>query len=166
MSPRRVESQKVERGLRELRVVFPSFIHTVPSIIILPSSLPDMYAGEDDLELLEEYDLEHDSDDSRSDGERGVRDDAYEDEAHANTPEEVEAAINEVKGTVVEVVSALGGLEDVEVEGKIETVYVLGDDCLRECGHDARLNAYFLFTPSAPLHRDDRLPARPPPSLA
>lgn len=88
---------------------------------------------EDDLELLEEYDLEHDTDDSRSDaGRRSDGDDGDSAEGE-HDPEALEEAITELKARVVEVVSALGGVEEKEREdGSIESVYVIGDDCLRE----------------------------------
>lgn len=94
----------------------------------------------DDLELLEEYDLPHDdSDDSRSDGERR----ADEDDAPKMTKEELEQIYQEVKATVVEVVSALGGLEErqSEVDDSIVVGYIIGDDCLREFKGHTRCSA-------------------------
>lgn len=89
---------------------------------------------EDDLELLEEYDLEHDTDDSRSDaGRRSDGDDGDSSQEGEHDPEALEGAIRELTARVVEVISALGGVEEKEREdGSIESVYVVGDDCLRE----------------------------------
>lgn len=81
----------------------------------------------DDLELLEEYDLEHDSDDSRSEGERRPHDGASSEDEGVD----LETAMAEIKTTVVEVVSALGGIEENQDEqGNIQSIYVVGDDCL------------------------------------
>ncbi|PWN18693.1 hypothetical protein BCV69DRAFT_284988 [Microstroma glucosiphilum] len=90
----------------------------------------------DDLELLEEYDLEHDgdSDDSRSDGQRGAGE-LSDDEVQS--PEDVEAVFAELKTITVEILSALGGLEESEGEQGLEMHYVVGDDCLR-CLRDLR----------------------------
>lgn len=98
----------------------------------------------DDLELLEAQDLldydeedgyEDDDDDgydSRSEGERGQHG-PYDDE------EDNDGISAELKATTVEIVSALGGLEEVENQstGDIDMVYVVGDDCLR-CLRDLR----------------------------
>lgn len=85
----------------------------------------------DDLELLEEYDLEHDddSDDSRSDGQRGA---GQLSDDEIQSPEDVEAVFAELKTITVEILSALGGLEESEGEQGLEMHYVVGDDCLRE----------------------------------
>ncbi|CAO1638257.1 unnamed protein product [Parajaminaea phylloscopi] len=95
----------------------------------------------DDLELLEEYDLENESDESESqagpsrrskDSRWGDAQDDGEDEVDLDT------AMAEIKTTVVEVVSALGGIEEQETaKGTIESIYVIGDDCLR-CLRDLR----------------------------
>lgn len=113
----------------------------------------------DDLELLEEYDLQNsDSDDSRSDGERGARgraDDDDDDDDDALEEPDFQAIYNDLKAQVVEIVSALGGLEEQQPdeatqhsqqsqadqahhsEDHIDLVYIIGDDCLR-CLRDLR----------------------------
>ncbi|CAO1639412.1 unnamed protein product [Sympodiomycopsis kandeliae] len=88
----------------------------------------------EDLELMEQYDLLNtDSEDSRSDH--------NEDEIEAGLEEEdFEAISADLKAQTVEIISALGGLEETpssSEDHEIDVTYVIGDDCLR-CLRDLR----------------------------
>lgn len=95
----------------------------------------------EDLELLQQYDLGHEINESESDasglGESrssGARNDDNDDNDDGLDEQvDLDAAVAEIRTIVVEVVSALGGLEEQQTsEGFIESVYVVGDDCLSE----------------------------------
>lgn len=58
---------------------------------------------------------------------------AHTDDDEGGVAEVGEEEYRELRATVVEIVSALGGLEEsVTEQGTLESVYVLGDDVLRE----------------------------------
>lgn len=100
-----------------------------------------------DIELMEEYDLEATSEGTGSseagsdterrrpfkldDGRRprGAEDEAEEDEGEEEAGDEQYAAL---RATVVDIVSAIGGLEETETPDGFRLVYVVGDDVLRE----------------------------------
>ncbi|CAD6902023.1 unnamed protein product [Tilletia laevis] len=91
----------------------------------------------DDLDLLEDYDLaEGASDFSSSEEARRGRVDPDEDDMQGDTDDEAET--NELNNIVIGLCSALGGYEEaVRDDGKKETVYRPGDDCLG-CLRDLR----------------------------
>lgn len=93
-----------------------------------------------DLELLDEDGFlseDEDGADSVSLGSGSSNDD--NDSDSDDEPREItEEHYKALRATVVDIVTALGGLEDIALsDGSIETVYAIGDDCLR-CLRDLR----------------------------
>ncbi|CEH17318.1 DNA topoisomerase I-interacting protein [Ceraceosorus bombacis] len=110
--------------------------------------------SESDIELMEEYDLEATSEgtgssEADSEMERGGRR-AFQlnKDAHRSGSEELEGDEDDereagdeqyaaLRATVVDIVSAIGGLEETDTPDGIRLVYIVGDDVLR-CLRDLR----------------------------
>jgi replication fork protection complex subunit Tof1/Swi1 len=85
----------------------------------------------DELELIDQHELEEDETGS-SGSEVGSGD---EDDVEVYTEEQY----NQLKGSVLDTLTAMGGLEEeLSEEGEVVMVYVLGHQCLR-CLRDLRL---------------------------
>ncbi|UZJ57027.1 hypothetical protein CBS101457_006347 [Exobasidium rhododendri] len=94
----------------------------------------------DELELIDQHELER----GYSEGSHGGSDADSEEEGEEEEQEgeEIEALTDEqydeLKSTVVNIVTAMGGLEEIMGENdEVEMEYILGDDCLR-CLRDLR----------------------------
>jgi replication fork protection complex subunit Tof1/Swi1 len=90
----------------------------------------------DELELIDQLELEEGYSQGSHAGSDADSEDQEDDdeEAEAMTEEQY----NQLKFTVVNIVTAMGGLEEIMgLNGEIEMEYVLGDDCLR-CLRDLR----------------------------
>lgn len=87
----------------------------------------------DDLELLAERSLTTSGSEDESES-TGSRDESEDDVPEEITEEHYEA----IRSTVIDIVTALGGLEEiVDENGNVEMVYSIGDECLR-CLRDLR----------------------------
>lgn len=99
----------------------------------------------DDLELFDEHDLLSSGEYSSDSESSGSRSD-HDDEPQQYSEEHIQA----IRTTVIDIVTALGGIEEEQLpDGTIRSVYIIGDDCLR-CLRDLR----------ALLHQDQDDPSR------
>lgn len=82
----------------------------------------------DDLDELELFD-QHDLEDESSVGSRSGSDAGSDDEEDAHTISEEQ--YYQLKCTVVDIITAMGGLEEeLGEDGNVKMVYVVGDECL------------------------------------
>jgi len=116
-------TRRVGRGLRVFELLSSHYN---------PQPRMDDIDDLDELELIDQHDLEEGGSEISHSGSDADSED--EESTEAMTEEQY----NQLKFTVVNITTAMGGLEEVMgQDGEIEMEYVLGDDCLR-CLRDLR----------------------------